>query len=69
VQAYKWFYIAAVDGNETAKKGLNLTSRSLTQSQISEAIRLAAEEKVVKQEFTAAENLYSEAFYYKQRIK
>ncbi len=52
VQAYKWFYIASTSSDNRrasiAKKAIELTSKHLNQKQITEAIRLAKEEKIAK---------------------
>ncbi|MCE5211738.1 MAG: sel1 repeat family protein [Deltaproteobacteria bacterium] len=52
VQAYKWFYIASATSDkrfaDIAKEAIELTSKHLNRKQITEAIRLAKEEKITK---------------------
>ena len=50
LQAYKWIFIAAQTGNSIAKEALEMTAEYMTQEQIAEAIKLAKEEKIEKEE-------------------
>ena len=50
VQAYKWLYIAAEGGSNLAKKALQINSQGMTPAQMDEAVRLAKEEKIIKEE-------------------
>jgi uncharacterized protein len=69
VQGYKWFYIAAQRGSDDAQEAMNIASKHMTQSQLSEAIRLAGQEKIARKDFTAEENLYGKHLIHDQRVK
>ena len=48
VQAYKWFNLAAAQGNADAKSGKAIIEKEMTREQIAEAQKLSAEWKPTK---------------------